>query len=272
MKKHFNNKLILFLLQVIFSGAGFSQTINCADIKNGVFVFFSKKDGTKSVYTRSGNVQKEFNPSTRETVFWDLEWVSDCAYTLKYNSGLEDKPKQEMELLKKHKFLYQISSVTEDYYVFESFLDKATNTPAWSDTLWIKQRKDAKNKTISNPRIDSLLAIRKAAYDDWLTRTATLYIFRPGKFSESLDVCTIYCNDTAICTMTNKAAYIVRLLKEGPMTFVAKVRKQEMPLKIDVQYGKKYYLRCEIKWAIPARPILTLSDLNEAKPYFDEMK
>ena len=84
--------------------------------------------------------------------------------------------------------------------------------------------------------------------------------------------CVIYCNDTAICTMTNKAAYVVRILKEGPMMFVAKVRNQEMPLTLNVEYGKKYFLRCEIKWAIPAKPILTLATLEEAKPYFDGIK
>jgi hypothetical protein len=257
---------------MILTLTGFSQTLSCSDIKNGVFIFFSKKDGSRSTYTRSGNVQKEFDASTHETVLWDVEWESDCSYYLKYNSGMEDKPKQEMEILKKHKVLFKITSVTEDYYSFESYLDKSSNPINFKDTLWIKQRKDQKNKLISNPRIDSLLAIRKLSFDSSLRNTATLYIFRPGKFAESGDVCTIYCNDTAICTMTDQAAYVVRILKEGPMKFVARVRKQEMPLTIDVKYGKKYFLRCEIKWAIPPKPIFTISNLEEARPYFGSIK
>ncbi len=257
---------------VIFPPTGFSQTLNCLDIKNGVFIFFSKKDGSRSMYTRSGDVQKEFNASTHETVLWDVEWENDCAYYLKYNSGLEGKPKQLMEMLKKHKLLFKITSVTEDYYTFESYLDKSTNPINLKDTLWIKQRRDQKSKLISNPRIDSLLGIRKLSFDSSLRNTATLYIFRPGKFAESGDVCTIYCNDTAICTMTDQAAYVVRMSREGPTTLVARVRKQEMPLTIDVKYGKKYFLRCEIKWAIPPKPIFTISNLEEARLYFGNIK
>ena len=122
---------------------------------------FSRADGSRSTYTRNGEEQKEFNPATHESVIWDVEWVSDCAYYLKYNSGLEDTPKQTQELLKKHKFLYQILNVTDDYYIFQSTLDKASNQVVLKDTLWIKQRSDAKKKGTINPRIDSLLAIRK---------------------------------------------------------------------------------------------------------------
>lgn len=233
---------------------------------------FSKTDGSKSVYTRTGDAQKEFTAATHEMVYWDVEWINDCSYYLKYNSGLEDKPKKELEMLKKHKFLVQIISVSQDYYIFQSFLDKESNAVILKDTLWIKQRRDAKNKLTNNPRIDSVLAVRKAAFDASLSRTATLYIYRPGKYVESGDDCTIYYNDTAICTMTNKSAYMIRLLREGPTTLTARIGKQEMAVKLDVKYGEKYYLRCELKWALPPKPVLTISNLEEATPYFDKMK
>ena len=268
------NKRVIFLMLhfLIFTASAFSQTLTCNDIKNGVFIFVSKTDGSKSIYTRSGDVQKELNTSTKETVYWDVEWINDCSYYLKYNSGWEDKPKQELEKIKKHKILIRVVSVSQDYYLFQSFLDKESNPAISKDTLWIKQRKDAKNKLINNSGIDSLLAVRKAEFDVSLTRTATLYIYRPQKFAEGGDDCIIYYNDTAICTMTNKSAYIIRLLKEGPATLTARIRKQEMAVKLDVKYGEKYYLRCELKWAIPPKPILTLSNPNEAKPYFDNVK
>jgi hypothetical protein len=257
---------------LILAASASAQTLTCSDIKNGVFIFFSKTDGSKSIYTRTADVQKEFIGSTRQTIFWDIEWIDDCSYYLKYNSGLEEQPKQELEKLKKHKILVQILSVSQDYYIYQSFFDKASNPAIAKDTLWIKQRRDAKNKLINNPGIDSLLALRRAAFDASLARSATLYIFRPGKFVESADNCTIYYNDTAICTMTNKSAYIIRLLKEGPATFTAKIGKQEMAVKLDVKYGEKYYLRCELRWNLPPKPILTLSNLEEASPYFDNMK
>jgi hypothetical protein len=273
MPGQYKKRVIFLMLHfLIFIASAFSQTLTCNDVRNGVFISFSKTDGSKSVYTRSGDVQKELNTSTKETIFWNVEWINDCSYYLKYNSRLENKSKQELEKIKKHKFLIQILSVSQDYYVFQSFLDKESNPAISKDTLWIKQRKDAKNRLINNPEIDSLLAVRKAEFDASLARTATLYIYRPEKFAEGGDDCIIYYNDTAICTMTNKSAYIIRLLKEGPATFTARIRKQEMAVKLDVKYGEKYYLRCELKWAIPAKPILTLSDLAEARPYFDNVK
>jgi Protein of unknown function (DUF2846) len=265
-------QILRLLLFMIFPLTVSSQTLSCHDIKNGVFIYFSKNDGSKSTYTRTGEVQKEFNGATRETVLWDVEWINDCSYYLKYNSGAEDKSKQELDILKKHKFLFNIVSVSEDYYVFESYVDKSSNPLLFKDTLWIKQRRDAKNKVISNPRIDSLLAQKKVVFDSSLNKSATLYIFRPGKFVESLETCTIYYNDTAICVMTNKAAYVVRLLKEGPAKFTARIGKKEMEVMLDIQYGKKYFLRCEIKWAVPGRPILTKSDLDEARAYFTNIK
>lgn len=249
-----------------------AQALTCGDLKNGIFIFFSPTDGSHHTYTRNGEMQKEFNPTTHETVLWDLEWVSDCAYLLTYNSGMEDRPKQTQELLKKHKFFCQISSISDDYYIVQVGLDKASNPVVEKDTLWIKQRSDAKRKVTTNPRIDSLLAIRKAAFDSVLAKSAYLYVFRPGKFVESLVSYTLNLNDQPICEMANKAAYIVRLTKEGPMTFVAKCGKQETPITFDIKPGDKYYLRCELPWGINPKPKLTEVKKEEAESYFDHVK
>jgi hypothetical protein len=274
MTSYFNKVLIIISIfpPLNFPLPASSQDMTCSDIKNGVFIFFSKMDGSKATYSRSGEVQKESNSATRETVMWNVEWVNDCSYFLKYNSGLEDRPRQEIDILKKHKFLYQILSVSEDYYVFESFLDKASNPILLKDTLWIKQRRDLKNKFVTNPRIDSILAMKKTAFDSLMAKTATLYIFRPGKFAESLVNCTIYINDTPVCEMSNKAAYIIRLLKEGQTKLVGKVRNQETSVVIDFKYGKKYFLRCEIPWSLAPKPVFTKANQEEAKSYFNNIK
>jgi hypothetical protein len=261
--------LLLLLSAPLFSSA---QTPTCGDLKNGVFIFFSPRDGSRSTYTRNGEMQKEFNPTTHEGSVWDVAWVSDCAYLLTYNSGMEDKPKATQELLKKHKFLCQISSVTEDYYIVQTSLDKPSNPVLETDTLWIKQRSDVKRKVTTNPRIDSLLAIRKAAFDSVLAKSAYLYAFRPGKFAESLDSYTLNLNGTPICEMANKAAYVIRLSREGPTTFVAKVRGQETSITLDIKAGDKYYLRCELPWSLAPKPRLTEVKKEEAESYFDHVK
>ncbi len=249
-----------------------AQAPGCSDLKNGVFVFFSHADGASRIYTRNGGTQKEFDPATRETGIWDVEWVSDCAYYLKYSSGLEDRPKQTQELLKKHKILIQIVKVTDDYYTFQSAIDKAPGPVVLQDTLWIKKRSDGKGKVTHNPRIDSLLTFRKAAFDSLVSKSAFLYVFRPGKFAESAVSYSLCLNDVPICEMANKASYIVRLSKEGQTTFVAKVGKQETSITFDIKPGNKYFLRCELPWSLAAKPRLTKVSKEEAQSYFENIK
>lgn len=87
MFNHRKKRVIFLMLYfLIIATSAFSQTLTCSDIKNGVFISFSKTDGSKTIYTRSGDVQKELDASTRENVLWDLEWINDCSYYLKYNS------------------------------------------------------------------------------------------------------------------------------------------------------------------------------------------
>ncbi len=185
---------------------------------------------------------------------------------------MEDKPKETQELLKKHKLLIQILNVTDDYYIFQSTFDKASNPVLLKDTLWIKQRSDAKRKVTSNPRIDSLLALRKAAFDSVVSKSAFLYVFRPGKFVMNAESFTISLNNEPICEMGNKAAYVVRLSQDGQMTFVAKARRLETSITLDIKSGKKYFLRCELPWSLSPKPKLTEVSKEEAQPYMEDIK
>jgi hypothetical protein len=162
VRNPFSAFLFFCLLAPLFPLA---QTLKCSDVKNGTFIYFSKTDGSRSTYIRNGAVQKELNAGKHETIMWDVEWVDDCSYFLSYNSGWENKPKDDLKALRKHKFLIRILDVTPDYYIFRSSLDKASNPAILTDTLWIKLRRDRRNKSFANPRIDSLLAGRPAATD-----------------------------------------------------------------------------------------------------------
>jgi hypothetical protein len=257
---------------LIFPLAAFTQSLSCADIKNGVFIYFLKKDGSKIVCTRTADEQREFNASARETVIWEINWISDCSYLLTYSSGLEDAPKQTQQLVRKHKFVNTITGVTPDYYIVQTSLDKPVNPVLTIDTLWIKQYRNAKNKLFANPRVDSLVALRKAANDSVIANSATLYVYRPWKLTEWANYYTLFLNDDPICDMTNKSSYVVRLLKPGPATLHAKIGKKETALPIDIKPGEKYYLRCDFPWGLNQSPRLTLVQKEEAEPYFDKIK
>ena len=263
-----------FLLFFLSSLIGFSQTelLDCAAVKNGVFVYFSYKDGSKSTYTRNGETQKEINPTTKQSALWDIQWINDCTYSMQYIEGLEEKSKADLDVIRKHKVVVQIMDVTEDYYVFKGSLDKASNPTILNDTLWIKQRRDSRNKMVSNPRIDSNLLVRRHLYDSAVSNSSTLYVFRPGKFTESGWNCTLYINDTAVCDVSNKSTFVFRLFREGQTTIKAKLGKNESAVAIDVKKGDKYFLRCDILWGIVAKPKLTLVKEEQGKLYFENVK
>jgi hypothetical protein len=184
-----------------FHGTAQSPPLTATDIKNGVFVFFSYKDGSKSTYTRNGDTQKEVNPVTRENTLWDIQWIM-----------------------------------------------------------------------IGNPNIDSILVTRRADFDSAISRTATLYVFRPGKFAEGGQDCILTINDTPAVIVNNKATFIIRFVKEGQTKISEKVNKQESVVMLDVKKGNKYFLRCEVLWRIPPKPILTLVSAEEGRTYFDNIK
>jgi hypothetical protein len=257
---------------LIFPLVAFTQSLSCADIKSGVFIYFLKKDGSKIVCTRTADEQREFNASAHQTVDWEIKWISDCSYVLAYNSGYEDAPKQTQELVRKHKFVNTITGVTPDYYIVQTSLDKPSNPVLTIDTLWIKQYRDVKNKLFVNPRVDSLVAVRKAANDSVIANSATLYVYRPWKLTEWVNYYTLYLNDDPICEMTNKSSYVIRLMKPGPATLHAKIGKKETLLPIEVKPGEKYYLRCDFPWGLNQSPRLTLVQKDEAEPYFNNIK
>jgi hypothetical protein len=106
----------------------------------------------------------------------------------------------------------------------------------------------------------------------FLKQAAFLYIFRPHKHNELLDVCTIYYNGEVVCKMTDNSAYIIRLMKEGTANIIAKMNGHEVSAPLDIRFGEKYFLRCDAIWGFTGRPALTKSNLEEAKQYFNNIK
>jgi hypothetical protein len=264
--------LVILSCFLIFPRTAFTQSLSCTDIKTGVFIYFLQKDGSRVVCTRTADEQREVNASARQTVVWEINWISDCVYVLAYNSGYEDAPKQTQQLVRKHKFVNTITNVTPDYYIVQTSLDKPSNPVLTIDTLWIKQYRDAKNKVVVNPRVDSLVALRKAAYDSAIANSATLYVFRPGKLTEWANDYILFLDDEPICRMTNKSSYVVRLMKMGTANLHANIGKKETSVSLDVRPGEKYYLRCDFPWGLNQSPKLTFVQKDEAEPYFDKIK
>lgn len=94
---------------------------------------------------------------------------------------------------------------------------------------------------------------------------ALLYIYRPPAFSGSIISYTTHI-DTAEVRMKNGSAYIIKILKEGPLTVWARTESKK-ELKLDIKFGQVYFVRCAINMgAFVGVPYLSLNS-NIAKAY-----
>jgi hypothetical protein len=254
-----------FLLLVILCGPIICscQDIHppaCSDIRNGVFYYFGKGSDGAETFIRKGALQREQVPAKKETVLWEVEWISDCIYTLKYQSGAENHPEAELKFLAKHLFVTEVLLVTENYLVFRSAFDKATNPTVLKDTIWIKQRQSQGGKVVINPNADSVLTARNHIRDSLDATYSTLYVFRPGKSLNCLKNYNLLINGEPACVISNGCREILKLHKTGLYRLSAKVDGPEQAVTIDVKPGESYYLQCQITWGVTSHPILRILD------------
>lgn len=214
-------------------------------------------------------MQREQIPAKKETVLWEVEWLSECVYTLKYQSGAENHPDAEQKFLAKHLLVTEILEVNENYLTFRSAVDKVKNSTILQDTIWIKQRQSPGGKAVSNPNADSILAARIHIRDSLEATYATLYVFRPGKFLNSLKNYNLLVNGEPACVISNGCRLILKLHKAGAYRLSAKVDGPEQTLTLDAKPGESYYLQCQITWGVTSHPILTMLDKTVGEGTFN---
>jgi len=143
-------------------------------------------------------------------------------------------------------------------HVCNAQVDTMKNT---SDSLTIKL----------NP-IDSLSAVVPS---DSL-HYALLYVYRPGKFVGSLIGYNIRMTnpvfkDSLIGRATNDSKFVVKLYQEGKTQVFAHTETKRA-VELDVKFGKKYYLKCEIVIGIlVGRPRLSLISQEQGKLNYDNI-
>ncbi len=141
------------LLSVFFlSGLSFSfaqsDKVDCKTIKDGVFYAYSNYEG--SVITiRSGARQQQVKEQS-DTTTWKVSWISNCVYSLQLESGFKSD-KALAALYKKHKRIINVTGVTEDYYLYKSYMDNITDADLPSDTMWLKEQDFSNRQTFILP-------------------------------------------------------------------------------------------------------------------------
>jgi hypothetical protein len=255
--------LLLFIYDPFVTKGQDNPVLTCSDIRNGTFNFFNQREAESEIFIRKGAVQKEISPKRKETIYWEVNWLNDCTYTLKYQSGGENRTAAELKILNKHLIVVEVLHVTEDYMTFRTAFDKVTNP-----TICNKKRKSPNKKTTSNPRADSIAALKKRIVDSTQASYATLYVYRPGKFLCFAVTYDLLINGEKAFEISNGCRYVLKILKPGTYNITAKLRGDQT-IMLDVKPGGVYYIQCTATWGLKHHKEVQLMDVKEGAAAFN---
>ena len=224
---------------------------SCADLKDGIFHFYPKNSSDHDVNIRVGELLHETSSKNGDSILWQIKWVDECIYSLKYISGNRAMPEENLKFLKKHKLVYEIGRITKDYYLFKGYVDKVSDIPIQTDTMWLNEKITRVNNELFKPIANSSV-LKKAKFSD-TSKYAVLYLYRPKKFTNSLGNYIVYFDDNLMCVAKNNSGYIFKILKEGQFEVKSKLLKDESAVKLNIKFGKTYYVKSSVKWAITSR-------------------
>lgn len=261
--------LVISLVLAQFAVKAQEVRESCPEIKDGTFYSYPANSNDQWKSERAGDVQKEINLVTGDTLFFKVNWEKNCSYTLKYQSGGKKLKREELEVLKQYAFVFTVSAATPDYYVSASYLESAKNYPVAFDTMWRQPRPVAANRVIFtnlNPAEQ-----RKAKLKD-TSQFALLYVYRPSKFMCSAVGFPLYANDILMAGFPPKGgAYVFKLWRQGRLRLQGQHRQAKDYVDIDVRFGQKYFVRVDTKWSL-ARciPFLVEKDKEKGEEEFLE--
>jgi hypothetical protein len=237
-----NSALLICILLSAFEFSVNAQG-DCSSIRTGTFYYYPKNTSDSYLDVRDDKYLHETNLNTGDSSLYEIKWSDDCVYTLKYISGNEKMSDDVVEFNKKHKLLFQVSKTSKDYYTFTGYIDKTSNQPVLTDTMWLNIKINTNNKLFT--QMKSPGEIKKAHFSD-TSKYAILYVYRPGKLANSLGNYLIYFDNNIMCVAKNHSGYIFKILKEGNFKIKSRIYKDEAEADLDIQFGKNYYVRSSI--------------------------
>jgi hypothetical protein len=235
---------------LLFSLIGFiaQAQSDCETIKTGTFYYYPKNSTDSYLEIRDDKYLYETNLTKGDSSVYEIKWSDDCVYTLKYVSGNAEMSNEVVKFNKKHKLLFEVNKITKDYYIFTGYIDKTSNQPILKDTMWLNMKNSVGSNLLFQP-IKSPTEIKKAHFSD-TSKYAILYLYRPGKLTNSLGNYLVYFDDEIMCLAKNNSGYIFKILKEGNFKIKSRLYKQEGSADLDIKFGNTYYVKSSVPWGI----------------------
>lgn len=239
--------VFIFLPTLLFAQSDSS----CAGLHQGIFHYYPRHSSVHLYVRRDGDLQYENDDSNTDTTVWQIQWTGDCSYTEKYLSGSHTLTKKQERMLNGHVLAYKIVAITEDYFVVREYQDKISLMRYMeTDTLWFHERlPSAGTQTFKRISRGDLL---KSNFSD-SSSYALVYLYRPGKLTNSLGSYPIYVNDSLLCIAYNRSGYIFKVRREGNYTLESRLYKDHSAVQLDIHFGKVYYVKSMVHWGITSR-------------------
>jgi hypothetical protein len=242
---------IFFFIALLSVSNAQDKSLTCADLKIGIFYNYPKNTADQYVDLREGEIEHETNMVTGDTSLWQIKWINDCVYTLKYLSGNVKWNEKAAAFLKKHIMAFEIVRVAADYYVYKSYIDKVSAISIESDTMWLNQKIVVANNNLFK-RLSGNAVLKRDHFSD-TSKYAIIYLYRPGKLTNSLGNYPVYLDGDIICIAQNNSGYILKIFKEGQFEIKSKLFKDESAVKVNLKFGNTYYVKSMIHWTISSR-------------------
>jgi hypothetical protein len=245
-----------------------NEKLQCSSLHDGTFYLYPKNSGKSFLSIRSGDMVKEVEMNTRDTAYWKISWRG-CNYTMKLVS-YTGKGFKNMGDVSDHKFIYRVQNVSSNYYTYQGFMDKVSDDPIQTDTAWLQPQTNASNKILFAPVANE--GILKRSHFADTSKYAVLYIYSP-----ITTVCQnanyyIYLDDVLVFGAENsgfkKPSAIFKIYKEGSVDLVSMVKSKVSKVSADIQFGKTYYLKNQVKWGVQCYPELLMVDPKVGKTEF----
>lgn len=240
--------LIPFLYLQLPAAKAQQKPLSCAGIRAGIFHSYPGGNA-HYIYIKDSSFQQEINIAYNDTSTWQISWLDDCTYRLRYAKGKIDSLRREFIL--KHTMLIKVKSFGGDFYTYDAYIDDTGAAPVASDTIWSVEKykpAEAASYQIIRDEVapDQNSFGPKASY-------ALVYIYRPGKLTNSLGNYLINIDGHAVCVAKNNSGYIFRVYHEGPVEVKSSLYKDESAVQLNLRFGHSYYVKSMIHWTITGR-------------------
>jgi hypothetical protein len=214
----------------------------CTALHSGIFYNYPKNSNDQFIERRDGQFMSETDVNKNDSTQWHVEWKNDCTYKLSYVSGGASLSRETLTALKKHTVVNEIIRIGDDYYVYQSYLDKTSGLLLETDTMWFHPKLVFGN----NPLFKSVQsdAVFKMEHFGDSSAYAVLYFYRPAKLMEKFLTYPVYIgDDILLCMAVDKKGNIFRILKEGQIRLSSRKYKDNPSLSLDVKFGQRYYVK-----------------------------